>query len=326
MEAALPRNGSGVYSKPAGTTAVAGTAIESAKYNSVIDDLATDANTPRPIVSGGTGASTVLAAQAALGLAIGTNVQAYDADLTAIAALTSAADKVPYATGAGTWALADFTAAGRALVDDADAAAQRGTLGLGDAILKDTLAVTDWNDVDDSGFYSSDNTATNAPAAQFLTGWASRYGTGGSGSGLVIAGHILGSDALYYRRKGSGTWQSWVQLIDTGNLKTNLNASGSAPIYAARAWANFNGTGTIALRASGNVSSLTDGGNGTYTVNLTTALADTNYAVIATVGTGSGNLAVQAQPSTTSAVSVRTYAVGTGTDTDAAQVQVVIYR
>ena len=48
--------------------------------------------------------------------------------------------------------------------------------------------------------------------------------------------------------------------------------SGSAPIYAARAWVNFNGTGTVAIRASGNVSSITDNGTGDYTVNFTTAM------------------------------------------------------
>ena len=55
-------------------------------------------------------------------------------------------------------------------------------------------------------------------------------------------------------------------------------ASGSAPSYSARAWVNFNGTGTVAIRASGNVSSITDGGTGVYTVNFTTALTDVNYS------------------------------------------------
>lgn len=58
------------------------------------------------------------------------NKQPLDTDLTAIAALASAANKVPYATGPGTWSLADFSAAGRALVDDASAADQRTTLSV----------------------------------------------------------------------------------------------------------------------------------------------------------------------------------------------------
>lgn len=60
--------------------------------------------------------------------------------------------------------------------------------------------------------------------------------------------------------------------------------SGSAPSFTCRAWVNFNGTGTVAIRASGNVSSITDNGVGSYAVNLTTAMPDADYSVIATLG------------------------------------------
>ena len=63
-------------------------------------------------------------------------------------------------------------------------------------------------------------------------------------------------------------------------IKTALNASGDAPVYACRAWINFNGTGTPAARGSGGVSSLTDNGTGQYTVTFTNALPDSHYSVV----------------------------------------------
>lgn len=89
---------------------------------------------------------------------------------------------------------------------------------------------------------------------------------------------------------GSGTITGASTLATTVASPTlttpNINSaqfatvSGTAPIYPCRAWVNFNGTGTVAIRASGNVTSITDNGTGDYTVNFTTALPDANYSVV----------------------------------------------
>ena len=83
------------------------------------------------------------------------------------------------------------------------------------------------------------------------------------------------------------------QLATTAYTRTAipnvLNATGSAPMYACRAWVNFNGTGTVAIRASGNVSSITDNGTGDYTVNFTTPMPDANYAATANWTNGSSS-------------------------------------
>ena len=64
-----------------------------------------------------------------------------------------------------------------------------------------------------------------------------------------------------------------------GGVKTILNASGDVPLFACRAWVNFNGTGTVAIRASANVSSVKYVGEGTYLITFTQEMPDANYVV-----------------------------------------------
>lgn len=85
---------------------------------------------------------------------------------------------------------------------------------------------------------------------------------------------------VLYRRAGSTTGTKTAEFNRTnGNFGFDSGYGSVATAYGCRAWVNFNGTGTVAIRASGNVSSITDNGTGDYTVNFTNAMPDSNYAV-----------------------------------------------
>ena len=90
---------------------------------------------------------------------------------------------------------------------------------------------------------------------------------------------------------GQQVWQCGgterMRIDATGNLLFNSGYGSVATAFGCRAWVNFNGTGTPAIRASGNVTSITDNNPGNYTINFTTAMPDVNYSVNTTI-----NLAV----------------------------------
>ena len=109
---------------------------------------------------------------------------------------------------------------------------------------------------------------------------------------------------------------------------SDLAGTGPATLtgqYAAKAWVNFNGTGTVAIRESANVTSITDNSTGNYTLNFTTAFTDVNYSVVLTGTYGSCNSFNGTAPTTTAA-GVQTFATPSGANQDSAHVAVVIHR
>lgn len=96
------------------------------------------------------------------------------------------------------------------------------------------------------------------------------------GNGNATAGALV-LDALENSNAPSAT----NPFATEGDLNSAVTAF-SAQIGACKAWVNFNGTGTVAIRAALNVSSITDNGVGDYTINFTTAMADANYAALVT--------------------------------------------
>jgi len=95
---------------------------------------------------------------------------------------------------------------------------------------------------------------------------------------------LNGSDVLTIDSSGNLTVPNNLSVTGTVPIPDSLStASGSAPSYSARAWVNFNGTGTVAIRDSGNVSSITDAGIGLYVVNFAANMPNDNYATAISV-------------------------------------------
>ena len=136
----------------------------------------------------------------------------------------------------------------------------------------------------------------------------------GSGTLTGISAGGLPDDSIIAADIAAGAVTT-AKIADANITAAKLDGaqSGSAPIYAARAWVNFNGSGVVAIRASGNVSSITDNGTGDYTVNFTTAMPDANYVLAGTVANTnagfppvikSGSVAGAASNMTTSACQI----------------------
>ena len=117
----------------------------------------------------------------------------------------------------------------------------------------------------------------------------------------------------------------------SSNFLFNSGYGSAAVAYGCRAWVNFNGTGTVAIRASGNVSSITDNGTADYTINFTNAMPDANYALAGMSGNNATSLECLVQPfnstaPTTSSVRVRPARADGSTDVDTPINCVAIFR
>lgn len=158
-------------------------------------------------------------------------------------------------------------------------------------------------------------------------------------SRVTVSGNALGTGTFTIASPNSNTDRTLNLPDSAGTLATSestlaqFNASGSAPVYAARAWVNFNGTGTVAIRAAGNVSSITDNGVGDYTVNFATAMPDINFCPQITVrqdtagtfdGTPDGQVGRFAFTTTTVSVNCFESTVGGALDFDG--VFVAVFR
>lgn len=139
-----------------------------------------------------------------------------------------------------------------------------------------------------------------------------------SGSITVSAPAVAGSNTLTLPA-ATGTV---IYSNGSGNLLANSGYGSVSTGYLCRAWVNFNGTGTVAIRASGNVTSITDSGTGQYIVNFTNSMPDTNYCAVVNTrrsdgaGTADPNVGCSVKSGTTYPLSTSACPIVTGSAND----------
>lgn len=188
-----------------------GTIATQAANNITITGGSISGITDLAVADGGTGASDASGARTNLGVAIGSDVQGYDAELAAWAGLTSAADKLGYFTGSGSAATTDFTSTARSLVDDTSTTAMRTTLGLGTMA---TAAASDYAALAGSNIFTADQTIRSSDSG----GGSGPFITLDRASSSPVANDVIGAIAFTGRNSSAATAsyaQIYTAILDT---------------------------------------------------------------------------------------------------------------
>jgi len=326
----MPRVGD-IYAKPAGSAFTPNTVAESAKVNAAFDDLVQDANTARPIVAGGTGANTALGANDKL------NTTSTDIASASTVNLASATGVVVNITGTTTITSLGTVASGAlrtlvfggilTLTHNATSLILPGasniTTAAGDVAQFRSKGSGNWVCVGYSR--ASGQLVVNALTNPTITGGSWTGGTdlaiadGGTGASTASAAFTN------LKQAASDTATGVVELATAAEVATGTDTARVPSVATMKshpgvttAWVNFNGTGTVAIRDSYNVSSITDNGTGDYTINFASALTNTNYCPvfgqisngasgpIVNTGVAAANLTSAPTTKTTSALRINT--------------------
>ena len=150
------------------------------------------------------------------------------------------------------------------------------------------------------------------------------------GAGTTVQPHasatVSGFGSPAYASNASAT-DDTVNVDANDNLQFNSGYGSTATAYGCRAWVNFDGTGTVAIRDSGNVSSITDVGTGNYTVSFSTNMPDSNYAAVTNGHRASDQaISIRQNENTTSSMRVIVYNYAGTANQDTNSVFVAVFR